>query len=322
MEGVIDATTRMILSAHGGFDWIVTEFVRVVDQRLPPRVFTRICPELNEGARTSSGVPVHLQLLGADPYALGENARQAVQCGARAIDLNFGCPAKLVNRHGGGASLLRDPRQVFAAVSGVVRALEGDGIPVSAKLRLGFDDKRLALECARAAEEAGAHRLTVHARTKREAYRPPAHWEWVARIRQAARVPVVVNGDIWTLEDYWKARSLSGCEDAMIGRGALADPWLAARIRHWHCSGTRLPATTWPMRASTLVRFAERLETQLAGKVVVSLLKQWMAIMRQHDEESALRFAQLRRITERQTLIDALRADMDAAAPQELLPIA
>ncbi|MDL4864803.1 tRNA-dihydrouridine synthase, partial [Halomonas elongata] len=194
MEGVIDAATRDLLTRRAGIDWTVTEFVRVVDTRLPPRVFLRHCPELANGApRTPGGAPVHLQLLGSDPAALAANARQALSLGTTSLDLNFGCPAKLVNRHDGGASMLRDPRRLRAAVAAVHDAV-GDTLPVTAKVRLGFADRRLALDCARAAEDGGARQLVVHARTRNEGYRPPAHWEWIGRIRHRLSIPVVANG--------------------------------------------------------------------------------------------------------------------------------
>ncbi|MBB3141986.1 tRNA dihydrouridine synthase [Halomonas organivorans] len=313
MEGVIDAITRDLLTRSSGFDWTVTEFVRVVDTRLPPRVFQRHCPEL-AGTRptTPSGVPVHLQLLGSDPAALAANARQALRLGAVSLDLNFGCPAKLVNRHDGGASLLRDPRRVHAAVAAVHEAV-GDTIPVTAKVRLGFDDRRLALACAQAAEDGGARQLVVHARTRREGYRPPAHWEWIGRIRTRVSIPVIANGDIWTLEDYWKARTLSGCRDVMLGRGALADPALAPRIRHWQATGERLPTTRWRERARTLAAYAEARRQTLPDRIVTSLLKQWLNHMRSRDTESARRFQALRRIND----LDAFLAGLRAEAPSD-----
>ncbi|APE31301.1 dihydrouridine synthase [Halomonas aestuarii] len=307
MEGVIDSVTRDLLTRSPGFDWVVTEFVRVVDARLPPRVFHKHCPELQaEGAPvTPSGVPVALQLLGSDPEALAANARQALRLGATGLDLNFGCPAKMVNRHDGGASLLRDPRRVHAAVA-AVHAAVGDEIPVTAKIRLGFADRRLALACALATEDAGARRLVVHGRTRDEGYRPPAHWEWIGRIRQRLSIPVVANGDIWTLEDYWKARTLSGCRDVMLGRGALADPRLAARIRHWQATGERLPETPWGVRAAILADFAALQRSTLPDRVVTSLLKQWLSHMRQRDDEAARRFQALKRITDLDTLLEGL----------------
>ncbi|WP_108445214.1 tRNA dihydrouridine synthase [Halomonas denitrificans] len=315
MEGVIDAVTRDLLTRTPGFDWVVTEFVRVVDARLPPRVFYKHCPELtaDTAPATPSGVPVALQLLGSDPAALAANARQALRLGATGVDLNFGCPAKLVNRHDGGASLLRDPRRVHAAVA-AVHAAVGDAIPVTAKIRLGFSDRRLALACALTTQDAGARRLVVHGRTRDEGYRPPAHWEWIGRIRQRLAIPVVANGDIWTLEDYWKARTLSGCQDVMLGRGALADPRLAARIRHWQATGERLPATPWQARAAILAEFAATQRRGLPDRVVVSLLKQWLNHMRQGDAEAARRFQALKRITQLDALLEGLAAPTPGTA--------
>jgi tRNA-dihydrouridine synthase C len=306
MEGVIDALTRDLLTRQAGFDWSVTEFVRVVDTRLPPRVFYKHCPELQQRpVATPSGVPVHLQLLGADPQALAENARQALALGAISIDLNFGCPAKLVNRHDGGASLLRQPERVYRAVKAVAEALDGE-IPVTAKIRLGFANRRLAVACAQATESGGAARLVVHGRTRDEGYRPPAHWEWIGKVRRHVSIPVVANGDIWTLEDYWKARTLSGCCDVMLGRSALADPWLAPRIRHWQQTGERLADTTWTMRASVLQEYAALQRQHLPDRVVISLVKQWLAQMRQGNAEANQHFQRLKRLTDLDTLLGSL----------------
>ncbi|MGO3056741.1 MAG: tRNA dihydrouridine synthase [Halomonas sp.] len=314
MEGVIDALTRDLLTRRAGFDWTVTEFVRVVDTRLPPRVFYKHCPELEKRpVATPSGIPVHLQLLGSDPTALAENARQALALGALSVDLNFGCPAKLVNRHDGGASLLRRPERVYQAVKAVADALEGQ-IPVTAKIRLGFSNRQLAVACAQATQAGGASRLVVHGRTRDEGYRPPAHWEWIGRVRQQVSIPVVANGDIWTLEAYWKARTLSGCSDVMLGRSALADPWLAPRIRHWQQTGERLPETTWPMRASVIKEYARLQRQHLPDRIVVSLVKQWLAQMRQGNEEANQHFQRVKRLTDLDTLLQSLVPD---TAPAE-----
>ena len=297
---------RQLLTRQAGFDWTVTEFVRVVDTRLPPRVFYKHCPELTERpVATPNGVPVHLQLLGSDPRALAENARQALALGAISVDLNFGCPAKLVNRHDGGASLLRQPDRVYQAVKAVAEALDG-AIPVTAKIRLGFANRRLAVACAQATEAGGAARLVVHGRTRDEGYRPPAHWEWIGKVRHHLSIPVVANGDIWTLEDYWKARTLSGCCDVMLGRSALADPWLAPRIRYWQQTGERLAETTWEMRASVLQEYAALQRQHLPDRVVVSLVKQWLAQMRQGNAEADQHFQRLKRLTDLEALLGSL----------------
>lgn len=317
MEGVIDALTRDLLTRQAGFDWTVTEFVRVVDTRLPPRVFYKHCPELTERpVATPNGVPVHLQLLGSDPRALAENARQALALGAISLDLNFGCPAKLVNRHDGGASLLRQPDRVYQAVKAVAEALDG-AIPVTAKIRLGFANRRLAVACAQATEAGGAARLVVHGRTRDEGYRPPAHWEWIGKVRHHLSIPVVANGDIWTLEDYWKARTLSGCCDVMLGRSALADPWLAPRIRHWQQTGERLAETTWEMRASVLQEYAALQRQHLPDRVVVSLVKQWLAQMRQGNAEADQHFQRLKRLTDLDALLGSLTPSASSLAAYE-----
>lgn len=230
MEGVVDPVVRELFTGIGGIDYCVTEFVRVTSTLLPNKVFYRYCPELHNQSKTVSGTPVFVQLLGSDLITMGENAHKACDLGAFAIDLNFGCPAKTVNRHDGGAALLKDPNRIFKVVESVRRAVP-ENTWVTVKVRLGFSDKSLTREIAQAAERGGCHWLTVHARTKEEAYRPPAHWEHIADMKQAVSIPVIANGDIWTPEDHKRCVEISGCEDIMLGRGLMASPDLALQIK-------------------------------------------------------------------------------------------
>ena len=230
MEGLADCVLRDVLTRVGGYDLAVTEFVRVSGTLLPLRTYRRICPELASGSRTPAGTPVLVQLLGSDPACLAENAAQLCELAPAGVDLNFGCPAPTVNRHGGGAMLLDDPEQLERIALAVRRAVPAR-IPVSAKMRLGVGDTGKALACAQALETGGVSSLVVHARTRNEGYKPPAHWEWVARIRESVAVPVIANGEVWTPEDYLRCRSVTGCDDVMIGRGAVTDPFLALRIK-------------------------------------------------------------------------------------------
>ena len=138
MEGVVDAIMREQLTAIGGYERCVTEFVRVSQTVLPKRVFFRYAPELKHGGLTPSGVPVYLQLLGSDPELMAANAARAAGLGAPGIDLNFGCPAKTVNRSQGGAALLRSP-QLIRLICERVRDSVSPAIPVTAKIRLGYD---------------------------------------------------------------------------------------------------------------------------------------------------------------------------------------
>lgn len=230
MEGLADWVLRDVLTRIGGYDHAVSEFVRVSGSLLPRHTYERICPEIGNGARTPVGTPLVVQLLGSDPGWLAANAARLAAWAPHGIDLNFGCPAKTVNRHGGGAMLLADP-ELLARIVGAVRAAVPPELPVTAKMRLGVADPGQARECAQALVAGGVAALVVHARTRDEGYRPPAHWEWVARIDDAVPVPVTANGEVWTVADWRRCRAVSGVADVMLGRGAVVDPWLAHRIR-------------------------------------------------------------------------------------------
>ena len=153
MEGLLDFTLRDILTRAGGIDRCVSEFIRVTGTLLPERVFYRVVPELYNGGRTPAGVPVRGQLMGSDAVCLAENTGRLGELGTTGVDLNFGCPAKVVNRHGGGAALLADPDLLHRIVRAVRRAVPS-AVPVSAKMRLGIDDSSRAIECALAIQEA------------------------------------------------------------------------------------------------------------------------------------------------------------------------
>ncbi len=178
MQGVVDYNMRKILTQIGGYHRCVTEFVRVAQFPLPDKTFYRYCPELKTGGRTMVGVPVHVQLLGSDPKKLGAHAVQAVRLGALGIDLNFGCPAKTVNRHGGGSTLLTQPKLIGDIVKSVRDQLDAS-IIVSAKIRLGFNDAESLPEITNNVIEAGTDELCIHARTRNDGYKPPAYWQHI-----------------------------------------------------------------------------------------------------------------------------------------------
>ncbi|OFZ30255.1 MAG: dihydrouridine synthase [Bdellovibrionales bacterium RIFCSPHIGHO2_01_FULL_40_29] len=231
MEGVTDWVMRDLLTSLGGIDFCVTEFLRVTDQLLPDSVFEKNCPELKTGSRTRAGTPVFIQLLGGQVAPLAENAARAVELGALGIDLNFGCPAKTVNRHDGGASLLKSTDRIFNIVS-AVRTKVPPHIPVTAKIRLGFDHPEACLENAKAITAAGASWLTVHCRTKTDGYKPPAFWEWIPKIRAVTPIEIVTNGEIWNTADFQKCHSIAQTNNYMIGRGAIRDPFIFTKIKN------------------------------------------------------------------------------------------
>ncbi|WP_051298764.1 tRNA dihydrouridine synthase [Marinobacterium litorale] len=307
MEGVVDYRLRALLSAVGGIDQCVTEFIRVSDRLLPPSVFYRLAPELKTGGKTESGIPVIVQLLGSDPNAIAENAARAVELGAPGIDLNFGCPAKTVNKSRGGAVLLDEPDTIHRILC-AVRAAVPDCVPVSVKMRLGFRDKSLALENARAIEAAGVQSLAVHARTKVEGYKPPAHWEWIARIREAVALPVIANGEVWNVSDYHRCREVSGCDDVMIGRGLVANPYLARVIKDENFD----VATAWPGVTRMLIAFHADNQEDLASRYVHGRLKQWLQMLSWHFDEARVLFQKIRTERDPEKLMAVLN---DAVVP-------
>lgn len=298
MEGLLDHHLRDMLTRVGGIDRCVSEFIRVTDMLLPERVFLRIMPELAHGGRTPSGVPVRGQLLGSDPACLADNAARLASLGTTGVDLNFGCPAKVVNRHGGGAALLADPDLLFRILRAVRQAVPAH-LPVSAKMRLGVDDDRRAEECAQALAEGGAGELVVHARTKRDGYRPPAHWARVAQVREAVKVPVVANGEIWTVDDALRCRAESGCADLMLGRGMVADPGLALAVRLALADGTGAdPALDWPRLRELLRLFWTGIERHITPRHRPGRMKQWLNFLRRRFPEAEAAYQRLRTVND------------------------
>ena len=272
MEGVLDHSLRDVLTRVGGIDRCVSEFIRITDQLLPRRVFTRLMPELLHGSRTPAGTPVRAQLLGSDPACLADNAAQLATLRPHGIDLNFGCPAKTVNRHRGGAVLLDEPELVHRIVAAVRRAVPRE-MAVSAKMRLGHRDDSRMLECAAAIASAGADELVVHARTKLDGYRPPAYWDRIALIRAAVSMPVVANGEIWCVDDALRCMAQSGCDALMLGRGLVADPGLALALR-----GS--PAPGWPQLLPLLRIYSESIALRVAPRHRGGRIKQWLNQLR------------------------------------------
>lgn len=296
MEGLLDFVLRDILTRVGGVDRCVSEFVRITHQLLPEHVFLRIVPELAQGGHTPAGVPVWPQLLGSDPACLADNAARLAAMGAPGIDLNFGCPAKVVNRHGGGAALLQDPELLTRIVAAVRRAVP-QHIPVSAKMRLGFNDASQALECAQAIAAGGANALVVHARTKADAYRPPAYWGRVLAIREALAIPVVANGEIWTAADAHRCRAESGCHALMLGRGMVVDPGLALAIRHADDpDSTPVGGVTWDALLPLIAAFWHLVCSRLDRKKQAGRLKQWLNFLRRKYPEADLAYGALRTV--------------------------
>ena len=301
MEGLLDFVLRDVLTRVGGVDRCVSEFIRVSGSLLPDRVFLRYMPELRHGSRTLAGVPVRAQLLGSDPVSMAENAAALARLQPEGIDLNFGCPAKTVNRHGGGASMLQDPEAIATLVAAVRRAVPAH-LPVSAKMRLGFNDKSLMRECALAMVENGACELVVHARTKVEGYRPPAYWELIPEIAAAVRVPVVANGEIWTVADAQRCRTVSGCQALMLGRGSVADPGLARAIRAADAGQPGADTVRWADLLPHIAAFWQLVCEDLEPRQRAGRLKQWLNLLRRRFPEAEVAYQHVRTMTDQRAI--------------------
>ncbi|MBU2871224.1 tRNA-dihydrouridine synthase [Colwellia sp. E2M01] len=303
MEGVLDHLMRNLLTQAGNYDLCVTEFVRVVDTVLSDRAFFRYCPELQDaaayGCTTKAGTPVRVQLLGQHPEYMAANAAKVIELGSSGVDINFGCPAKAVNKNRGGAILLKDPENLYQIVKAVKEAVPSDTI-VSAKIRLGYEDKSLAIENAQAVEAAGANQLTVHARTKLEGYRPPAHWQWIAKINKAISIPVIANGDIWSSDDAIKCREVSGCSDIMVGRGALTIPNLGKVIKQ------ESEIMTWQNVRSLLKAYTEFETRGDKSAYFPNRIKQWLKYIKNHYPEAGVLFGEIRTLKTVEDIRNAL----------------
>jgi tRNA-dihydrouridine synthase C len=228
MDGVTDQVYRDLVTSRaspGALAFAVSEFIRVTGVPIPRSVIRRSCPEVASEGHTRAGVPVMVQLLGGQAEPLARTALTAIEAGAYGIDLNFGCPAKLVNRHDGGASLLRAPERIETIVARV-RALVPANRPVSVKVRLGWERHDEIVPIARAAERGGASWLTVHGRTKLEMYGPPADWQSIGTARAAIGIPTLANGDLNTQGALDSCEAESGCGRFMLGRGPMGRPSL------------------------------------------------------------------------------------------------
>ena len=303
MEGVVDNEMRDVLTRLGGYDRCVTEFIRVNDLVLPDHVFLRLCPELKKNSCTPSGVPVFLQLLGGNAKSMGLNAAKAQKFNPKGIDINFGCPSKTVTKSDGGSALLREPERIGNIVSEVRNAIDPK-IPVTAKIRLGFSNHDLLEEVVENVIHGGASELCIHARTREDRYKPPAYWSAVKKISDKTTIPIIINGEIWSVEDAKKARKESGCNDIMLGRGALTCPDLAKSI-HADLNKLSYERKSW---LETLDLVHEYLiNSQNKHPLFVgNRAKQWLVFLQMHYVEAKDLFHNIKRLKEAKDVFTAL----------------
>jgi tRNA-dihydrouridine synthase C len=280
MEGVTDPRFReVVLVRHSAevLGGAFTEFLRVTSLPVPPAIIRR-----HLGPRRFA-MPVGLQLMGAEPGPVAETARRAVDAGAPVLDLNFGCPAKGALRGCAGSAVLDDPERLATLVRVCVDAVAG-AVPVTAKIRAGIRDASTVEDLARAAEAGGAAMLTIHCRTREEGYQDAVDWTRIRRAVEAVKIPVCGNGGVTRHADLQRMRSETGCAFVMVGRAALADPWIfsghrasreeAARFLLDYAAHLRGPRSgTVPASAS---RLKQLLSYWTAGDLVGDARKEWL----------------------------------------------
>lgn len=270
MQGVLDPFVRQLLTAVNDYDLCISEFVRVVDQKLPKKAFYRLCPELHTGGYTPTGTPVRVQILGQHPEWLAENAHLAIELGSHGVDLNCGCPSKTVNGSNGGASLLKDPELIYRATSAMRSAVPEDQI-VSVKIRLGWDSSDHCFEIADAVQQGGASEITIHGRTKTDGYRAERiNWQKISEIRQRLTIPVTANGEIWDFDSAKKCVETTACQSVMIGRGALNVPNLSRVVKF------NQPKMVWAEVMQLLYRYVQMENKDDTGFYHVARIKQWL----------------------------------------------
>jgi len=228
MAGITDLPFRRLVARFGA-GLVVSEMVASQEMvQAKPGVRERAALGLGPDAAGAGRAPTAVQLAGRQARWMGEAARMVEANGAAIIDINMGCPAKKVAGGGSGAALMRDPDLALSLIEAVVGAVS---VPVTLKMRLGWDEESLnAPDLARRAEAAGVAMITVHGRTRRQFYKGRADWAAIAAVKRAVSIPVIANGDITDTAGARRALALSRADGVMVGRGAEGAPWRLAEI--------------------------------------------------------------------------------------------
>ncbi|KOP24719.1 tRNA-dihydrouridine synthase [Hapalosiphon sp. MRB220] len=235
LSGVTDLVFRRLVRRYAPDSMMYTEMVSATELHHVKKLPKIMEVDANER-------PISIQLFDCRPDFLAEAAQKAVAEGADTIDINMGCPVNKITKKGGGSSLLRQPQIAEAIVREVVNAVD---VPVTIKTRIGWSDEEITiLDFAKRMQDAGAQMITVHARTRAQGYNGNARWEWIGRVKEVLSIPVIANGDIFSVESAVQCLQSTGADGVMCSRGTLGYPFLVGEIDYFLKTGEKLPPPT------------------------------------------------------------------------------
>lgn len=274
MEGVGDRCFRKAMASVGGFDEAVTEFLRV-----PTNAHVKSLARQYQANETTP-IPLAAQLMGSDPHLMAAMAYEVELRSAPRIDLNCGCPSNTVTGRGAGSSLLKDPDLLNKIATAMVKAVS---VPVTLKMRSGYEDTSLFKENLLAAQESGVRYITLHPRTKVDGYGPPAKWELIAEAKSILKIPLVGNGDILNVEDALNMLKMTGCDALMIGRGSVINPFIFHQIRA-HFSGKPYKKD-WEDLIRYFDVYLENIAPEMPMRTKINKMKQLMSFLFKGNED-------------------------------------
>ena len=254
--------------------------------------------------------PVSLQLFGSDPDIISEIAKQIEERPFDILDLNMGCPVPKVVNNGDGSALMKNPRLAGEIIEKTARAIKK---PLTVKIRKGFDDAHVnAVELAHIAQESGAAAVAVHGRTREQYYAGHADWDIIRQVKEAVKIPVIGNGDVFTPEDAKRLLDETGCDGIMVGRGAKGNPWIFKRITHYLETGELLPGPTLMEVRDMILRHGKMLTEYKGEMIAMREMRSHMAWYTKGMRNSAALRCEINQVETLEGLAELLEKRMEA----------
>jgi tRNA-dihydrouridine synthase B len=283
IAGYCDLAFRLVVRSVPGHDGHPTLGLACTDLLCPQALLNESDKSLWLAATCPEDQPVCMQLYGRHPESLCPAALWAVEHGATTVDLNMGCPVDKVTKKNGGSKLLTEPCLAIDIIKALARILEPHGVPLTAKIRLGWDDHSLITDTlAPALADAGVAAITVHGRTTEQKFRGSVRLEGITRVVEAVKrhhpeVAVIGNGDVKSPQDAQRMFAVTGCDGVMIGRGALSQPWIFRDTAHFLATGELPPTLSRSERAALVLQHFENLVAMRDERVALNTIKRRMS---------------------------------------------